>query len=118
MTAAVYRVGDSDQNSWIHNEQRSTRYSVVHINRIRLPQISAFFGGFSFPFLYIVLNICREKSIFSNISDRERRAQRVMSKVAFKGIPHPCMAMLPVLSPSPHAILCIEQLSTIENVVM
>ena len=44
--------------------------------------------------------------------------KRVMSKVAFKGIPYPCMAMLPVLSPSPYAILCIEQVSTIENVVM
>ena len=42
----------------------------------------------------------------------------VMSKVAFKGIPYPCMAMLPVLSPSPYAIRCIEQVSTIENVVM
>ena len=41
-----------------------------------------------------------------------------MSKVAFKGIPYPCMAMLPVLSPSPYVILCIEQVSTIENVVM
>ena len=28
------------------------------------------------------------------------------------------MAMLPVLSPSPYAILYIEQVSTIENVVM
>ena len=37
---------------------------------------------------------------------------RVMSKVAFKGIPYPYMAMLPVLSPSPYAILCIEQVST------
>ena len=44
--------------------------------------------------------------------------ERVMSKVAFKGIPYPCMAMLPVLSPGPYAILCIEQMSTIENVVM
>ena len=32
---------------------------------------------------------------------------RVMSKVAFKGIPYPYMAMLPVLSPSPYAKLCI-----------
>ena len=40
----------------------------------------------------------------------------VMSKVAFKGIPHPYMAMLHVLSPSPYVILCIEQVSTIENV--
>ena len=42
----------------------------------------------------------------------------VMSKVAFKGIPYPYMAMLPVLSPSPYAILCIEQVSTMVNVVM
>ena len=44
---------------------------------------------------------------------------RVMSKVAFKGIPYPCMEILPVLSPSPYAILhvCIEQVSTIENFV-
>ena len=38
--------------------------------------------------------------------------KRVMPKVAFKGIPYPCMAMLPV-SPSPYAILCIEQVSII-----
>ena len=43
---------------------------------------------------------------------------RMMSKVAFKGIPYPYMAMLPVLSPSPYAILCIEQVSTMVNVVM
>ena len=43
---------------------------------------------------------------------------RMMSKVAFKGIPYPYMAMLPVLSPSPYAMLCIEQVSTMVNVVM
>ena len=31
---------------------------------------------------------------------------------------HTLMAMLPVLSPSPYAILCIEQVSIMVNVVM
>ena len=46
--------------------------------------------------------------------------ERVMSKVAFKGIPYSYMymALLLVLSPSPYAILCIKQVSTIVNVVM
>ena len=44
--------------------------------------------------------------------------ERVMSKVAFKGIPYSYMAMLLVLSPSPYAILCIKQVSTMANVVM
>ena len=39
----------------------------------------------------------------------------MMSKVAIKAIPYPCNELLLVLNPSLYAILCIEQVSTIDN---